>query len=152
MHLLSRYQAGGRIERWEEWEFQLEQGDFADYQSDIMGFRICSDSLRQILDAVAGPQDVIQWLPVWVTHEAGDRRRYWVLHFPEPPDLLDLARTERSGPSIVRAALDSRKAEMHEVMPSPDGSSYCFVISSRVRATLEKARCTGMLFRVLPAS
>ena len=108
--------------------------------------------VKAVLEEVKGSPEIFQWLPVGITAESGERRTYWILHFPEPPDLLDHERTEILGGTIGRMVLDSRKAEGHEVMPSPDGSTYCFIVSSSARDALEKSGCTGMQFRPIASS
>src|SRR5919106_6663081 len=149
--LRQKDRTGGKVESWEEWEYRLKDGGFADYQNDTGGFRLCSERLRAVLDALASPKDVLQWLPVWVTAESGERRRYWILHFPEQPDLLDWSQTEMLGPVIGRAALDSRKTEGHKIMPSPDGRRRLFVVLESVRAVLQEQGLTGMEFRRFPS-
>jgi hypothetical protein len=137
---------------WTEWEYTLTEGGFSDYQPESDGLRLCSDVLRRTLDAAKGPKDRLQWLPVWVTDDKRDRRRYWVLHFPEPADVL---RTELIGTGAnqrPQQVLDAAKLSGREVLPTPDGSFVSFLVSERARAAIERAECVGLQFLRTSAS
>jgi hypothetical protein len=100
------------------------------------------------LDEVKGERDEMQWPPAWVTNEDGERRRYWVLHFPEEPeDLLDID-LSTYGPldEVVKGYLDRKKAVGRHVMPSPDGDFVSFLVSERGRNAIVASGCEGIEF------
>ena len=54
----------GRVEQWKTVELDLGQAKGADYLASSLSCRLCSDKLREVLQAQAAPEDQIQWLQV----------------------------------------------------------------------------------------
>jgi hypothetical protein len=146
---------GGRIEEWPDRTYRVE-GKLADLQPEIHALRLCSAPLREILDAHKSPEDVLQWLPVRVQTASGDVQPYWILHFPEFPDVVDPVRSTyqvMNGQRFYNAvALDGRKAGRHAVMASPQRFPTVFVVSEPVRKSLLDARLTGLDFDEIPTT
>ena len=74
---------------WQQIDFILRDGTFADYQANTLGLRLCSETLRNILDENRAQGDSIQWLPCTVADHSGEKRRYFVLHVPTAHSVLD---------------------------------------------------------------
>ncbi len=150
--LLDKVMDGGSIEDWQAPEYTLKGSILVDYQPEVNGLRLCSEKMKRVLEDVTGPQDTIQWLPAVIKDDAGHRHPYWVLHFPDRPDILDVEETEyRASPLPVKAAISQKRAEGRHVMWSPDGSTVAFVVSEETKDELEKAECTGVLFSLFPS-
>jgi hypothetical protein len=49
----------GHIQRWHPIEFRLRNGGFTDYQWNNLGWPMCSEKLKAVLDDCAGPDDII---------------------------------------------------------------------------------------------
>jgi hypothetical protein len=143
----------GRIEDWVQREYRLTGGGFSDYQAEVRGLKLCSQKLKEILEAAQREKDEVQWLPARVNGQGGESRPYWVLHFPYSGDeFLDVDRS-RYGPldEVVRGVLNLRKAQGRHVLPSPDGSLVSFVVSSKARDMIISEKCEGLDFEPYPS-
>lgn len=116
--------------------------------------QLYSEKLRAAIDMAAGPRDVIQWLPAWVTDAEGGRRRYWGLHFPEPPEaIIDTKLSVYGGaPGVVmKGVLDLAKLDGRHVTVSPEGGGgFDFLVSARARDVIRAAGCEGLVFARFP--
>jgi hypothetical protein len=142
---------GGIIDDWPERRYQLD-GEFADLQPEIRALKLCSPALREILDAHRSEGDVVQWLPATIAGQDRQEREYWVLHFPEFPDVVDASNStfeEYEGEKFYnRVVLDSRKASRHSVMPSPERYPTAFMVAEPVKRALVGAGLSGLRFDV----
>lgn len=140
---------GGLIEEWPERRYRID-GEFADLQPEIRALKLCSPELRRVLDSHRSPADSLQWLPATVESMSGEQRPYWVLHFPEFPDVLDVEKStfeEYEGERFYDSAvLDLRKAARHSVMPSPERFATAFMIAEPVMRALVEAGLSGLTF------
>ena len=96
--------AEGEIPSWTPPELVVERGEYegpvADYaNSDVVGGRLCRSG-QGLLDKLRSEEDKVQWLPAYVTDLTGDRMEYFLLHFPELSDVLDLNQAGRSMTTI----------------------------------------------------
>lgn len=131
----------GPITDWATLQLDLVDGAFPDYLASDLGCRICSDRMRNILDSLALPADVLQWLPIQVV--SGDViRSYWVLHFPEPVEALG-KRTIWQGDFVVKPVLSVTRLNGHAVLTYPGAEGVGFVVNAEVKGALESASCTG---------
>jgi hypothetical protein len=107
------------------------------------GIRLVSPRVREIYDAMLGPDDEIQWLPGTVTHPDGTEHGYWVPHFPVHHDLLDheLSTFGPSGLPILEV-YSAAKLAGHAVTAQP-GRSLTTILSSDVADALAAAGVTG---------
>lgn len=145
---------GGSIDNWTEPEYFLEpfnadhhllDGGFTDFQPEIHSLLMCSERMRRVLDQLASPVDVLQWLPAWVTGANGERRRYWVLHFPTRLDVVCYDPTQHpSGTMIPIVFLD--RVGNRQVFASSNGSQHHFVVTDPVRQALLDAGCQHLDF------
>ena len=119
----------GTVDDWAPLLVDLHEGGYADYQGSDLGWRLCSERLRQIFDDAAGNSDVFQWLPVTVIWGSAERPHY-VLHFPEPPDLLDVTET-LYGPDdlVIRPAFRRSALEGHNVFCYPNNEGLRLYVS-----------------------
>ena len=152
-YIRRRKRRTGAIDDWVEQEYRLTGGGFSDYQAEVRGLRLCSERLRTILESARGEKDEVQWLPASVIGPGGERRPYWVLHFPESGDhLLDIDRSTYGPLDLVkRGVLDPAKAQDRHVLPSPDGSFVSFVISSKTREAILAAGLEGIEMELYPS-
>ena len=139
----------GMVEDWEQLRLNLQDGEFSDYLASDLGCRMCSLKLKEVLQAHATGNDHLQWLPVTV-HHGREKRVYFILHFPNPPDVLNPDRTLFTNGVVLKAALDREKVAGHEVLTYPEGGNIVLYVSEGVRAAIEAAGCTGNHFGNLP--
>jgi hypothetical protein len=144
--LIGHYLRGGRVENWPSREYELRDGGFVDYQPDVRGFLLCSERLRDVLEASKGPLDVVQWLPVSLKRPSDEARPYWILHFPERPDLLDHELSHFHEGRLLKGVLSLRKAQGHHVVPTLEARFTTFMVSATVREAILAADCTGIIF------
>lgn len=136
----------GRVDNWIPLVLDLREGYYADYQGSDLAWRLCSDRLREILDDATGELDVFQWLPVTVISESEDRA-YYILHFPEPPDVLGVAETLYAAPNLVIKPAFRRNAMTdHSVFSYPANDGLSLFVTDTVKGRIEAAGCTGLEF------
>lgn len=107
--------AGGSVRQWEAPRFRLDTGVAVDYLANSSAWRLCSKRLRDVLDTTRGDRDVLEWLPVAVVDRAGAELPYWVLHFPDVPDVVHRTKSVFSGSVLVKACIDITRASGHDV-------------------------------------
>lgn len=139
----------GMVQRWEPLQLELEGGQYPDYLASDLACRICSERLREILQNHASPLDSLQWLEAIVSNGA-DARQYFVLHFPQPPDILDARKTIFAGDFVVKAVLSKHRVNGHHVFGYPNCGQLPLFISDQVRQAVERAHCTGMEIARVP--
>ncbi|HEY3358695.1 MAG TPA: hypothetical protein VGQ83_35940 [Polyangia bacterium] len=139
--------ADGPVVGWQPLTGTLGRGEESDYLASNLAFRICSARMRAILEELATPADVLQWLPVHVANSRAELREYHVLHFPAPPDVIDRDRSIiMDDDVIVKVLLCAESAARHAVFSYPGGGSTTFLVNGEVKKRLQKAGCTGIQF------
>jgi hypothetical protein len=75
---------------------------------------------------------------------------YWILHFPEAPNVINRERSKFSGADrMIKAVLDAQLVAGHRVFSFPH-DSVSLVISDSVRRAIGAAGCGGMEFSRVP--
>lgn len=143
----------GAVEGWQEHTLVASEGSLSDYLASDMGCRMCSEKMRAVLDESRSRADNLQWLPV-VVHQGTRTARYWILHFPDPPDILDTKRTlfAGGGKAVVKAVIDPKAALAYSVTTFRGGGQLRFVVSRPTLEALQHAGCTGMSFSRMPGT
>ena len=141
----------GRVSDWQPPTLELRDGGYPDYLASTLGCRLCSDKLRSILDAHAGPADELQWLPVRV-RSGRQERPFFVLHFPSPPDVLDKTETIFAGSFVVKAVLSDSAVADYRVFGYPECGELPLLIAEDVKIAIERERCTGMEMAPVPVT
>ncbi|MFO0428202.1 MAG: imm11 family protein [Planctomyces sp.] len=139
----------GVVKDWKRLTLELQEGDFADYLSSNLGCRLCSDRLRCIFQACASPHDEFQWLAVDVCR-AAETRAYWILHFPNPPEVLDRKQSIAAGDFIVKPVLSNAATICHHVFSYPKAGALKLFVAESVKRAINAASCTGMEFSPAP--
>jgi len=132
---------------WVATPFVLNGGPFADYQANNLGWPLCSKKLKTVIEGHASPIDSFQWLEARVIAvNEEDVRDYYILHFPERPDVLDKQRTLFAGDSdfVVRPYFSEQAIGTRRVFSYPGRSTI--IVSSEVRDAVLAANCTGIDF------
>lgn len=145
-----RLVAGGYVRQWDTPSLQLDAGIIVDYLANAPAFRLCSQRLREVIDGNRGDRDVLEWLPVAVANRAGTELPYWVLHFPEVPDVIHKARSVFSGSVLVKACIDTTLATGHDVFTLSRYSVY-LVVTDQLKTAITQAGCTGIEFSRMPS-
>lgn len=136
----------GRVEGWVPLEVEVRGGAPTDYLANNVGVRLCSERLKEALEQASTGADEFQWLDAEVLDEAGTRHKYYVLHFPALPEVLDPERTITSrGWFVVKPVVARSRVGQHCVFSFPGGTSRT-VITDQVRKAIEQAGCTGVDF------
>lgn len=152
--LLERVMFGERIEAWPERVYEVD-GPIVDLQPEIRGLRLCSQRLKDVLEAERSSADDVQWLEAQV-RRGDETRPYWVLHFPSFPDVVDPVLStyqHMDGVDFVnQAVFDLDKAQPHRVMPSPQRFPTVFVVAEAVKRRLVEEGFIGLDFEVAAAS
>lgn len=127
------------------YEFRHPSAQFLDAVPSINGMTLYSSRARDVLEAGKGERDAIQWIPALLRHTTGEERQYWVLHTPEPPDILDSAASTWAGPGrVIRWVLDGTKLGGLHVFRWFQGGMSTVLISEQVWDALQAAGLTGM--------
>ena len=141
----------GRITHWEPILLNLKEGGFSDYQGSNPVCRLCSEKLKSIIENCKSAQDEIQWLPMLVRDEQGEEREYFILHFPEEPDVIDWKNSITVDRRVVvKPVFSLRKIGEHKVFNYPSGAFLGFIISEDVKKEIEKANCNGFVVSKVP--
>jgi len=136
---------GVSYEDWEPVPFTLQDGIFADYQLNDLDWTLCSAKLKSVIDGNAAKDDVIQWLDAMVVDQNGKEARYYILHLPYRPEVLDREKTIRDDEFIDTPVLDLRLVKNHRVF-SYSGAGSRVIVAEEVKTAIERAKCTGMEF------
>lgn len=116
------------------------------------GIRIISTRFKNAIVEALGPQDRVQFFPATINFGNKTDSTYWIMYFPDRPDVLDLARSERIGPAWGRIALDSSKLDGHEVFALPTAGQASFVVSETARMLIEEHGIEGIQFNPIAVS
>ena len=147
--LEKRLLAGGEVTDWRVLHFTLGEGVQTDYLANSFAIRLCSQKLREVIDGARGRDDVVQWLPAVVIGRDGVEMPHWVLHFPEPPEVLNVSKSLMAGAFIVNACLDPNLVAGLKVFGFPN-EDLRLLVAYDVRRAIERAGCTGMAFSRVP--
>ena len=143
LHLLPEE---GWVKGWEIRRFFLRNGIYADYLAADISCRLCSERLRDILERCKSEKDVLQWLDAEVESETGEKKRYYLLHFPEPEDLLDKSKCAYYKTTLLKHVIDMKASAGHEVFSYIGGSTVSFIATQKVREELKNAGCSGLIY------
>jgi hypothetical protein len=147
--LAKRLHTGGKVSEWEGLGFVLDGGIVVDYLANTYAFRLCSQRLRDVIDSQRGDGDVLQWLPVVAIDRRGAELPYWVLHFPEVPDVINKAKSVFSGSVMIKACLDAEHVAGHRVFTLSHYGVY-LVVADQVKDAIRQAGCSGLEFSKVP--
>ncbi len=139
----------GKVENWKPIVLELKDGGYPDYLASNLGCRLCSERLKAILADNASPSDVLEWLEV-VVKSGSMARPYFILHFPEPADVLDRNESTLVDDFVVKPVLADAAAKGHHVFAYPKCGCLPLFVSDNVRRKILTANCTGIEFSRLP--
>jgi hypothetical protein len=143
----------GEILDWTPLELTIKPGEWqgpsGDYVNSDLAIRLCSRRLKELFDSLRSEADRVQWLPAYVTDLQGDRVEHFVLHFQEPPDVLNLnpdetIYDEESG-VLIRPCLSRAKVGEHKLF-NITGLEIATVVEERVKRAIESAGMQGIEF------
>jgi hypothetical protein len=136
----------GLVENWKELKLNLVEGDFTDYLLSDESLRICSEKMREILDRGALRGDRLQWLPARVATRGGKSRPYYVLHFPDLPDILDCKHSTVINTMVVKPVFRAEALSDHGVFSYRKGGDQSLFVNASTKQRLEDEGCTGLEF------
>jgi len=133
------------VEKWEPISFQLLEGGFADFQTNDLGWPMCSIKLKAIIDEFASPIDQIQWLEAELFKQ-DEIREYYILHLPFRPDILDKQKTIFAGTdAIVKPYFHRTKIGNHQVFSFRGGETRV-IVTETIHNEILSTGCTGIDF------
>jgi len=137
---------------WKPIDFILEAGEFADYQPNDLGWSLCSEKLKTIIEQEASPNDFIQWLEARVISNT-DKRPYFVLYLPVRFDVLDETKTiyVEGTDFVIKPYFCESKCKPHRVFSYPSAESMV-IVSDQVKNAIIQKGCTGIEFLKKPLS
>jgi len=144
-----RLRAGGRVDDWSRISYHVDKGVLSDYLANNDAFRLCSKPLREVIDRHRGNKDVIQWLPALVTQAQPPGHEYWILHFPEASDVVDVSRSVYSAGRLVKPYLHPELVKGHQVFTVAH-SSVSLIVADELKRAIQDARCSGVKFSRVP--
>jgi hypothetical protein len=114
----------------------------ADILSSVDSARLVSDAVRDIVSSFDTGE--IAWLPARVVTPSGDSLRYWLVHYPNPRDVLnpELSRFGPGGP--IRWVVDLAQVQELPVFMIPGLVTETFIVHPEVRRALVESEVTGM--------
>lgn len=128
-------------------EFPSPEPPMLDWLPDTTSRRVLSSRAREVLEAVAGADDHLQWLPADVVTPDGAHVRYWVMHFTETPDIYDRERTDFGPSGLPMRWVVSRSKVVGRRIFAPPFLGEVFVVDDGVRAAIDAAALTGFASR-----
>jgi hypothetical protein len=131
--------------KWKALQMNLRDGNFADYLANELGGRLCSQRLKDVVEANKSPDDSIAWLAAYVV-SATERRPYWFLRFPKNLNILDREKTKFVGSLIIKPAFNKACMQKHNVFGLPAEKSNRIYVSSSMKAAIELEDLTGLSF------
>jgi hypothetical protein len=137
----------GRIVAWHGLVLDLKRGAFTDYMGSNITCRLCSATMRNVIESFTHEDPNIQWLDVDVSDGTSGVRRCSILHFCSVADVLDknMSTFVPQTGQLIRPCLDAEKVNGLNVFCLLDGD-LDLVVSEDVRDALIAARCTGIEF------
>lgn len=143
--------SGINLSDWKEIQFNLKEGDFADYLANDLGGRLCSSKLKKIVDDNISQKDQIQWLNVSVINENNEERTYYILHFPVNIDILNKEKsTITEDGVVVKAVLANETIKDLNIFTLPDEGGITTFVSKKIKKIIEESGCTGVAFSKVP--
>lgn len=140
----------GEITDWHELVLRLEEGDYPDYLSSNFGGRICSERMQKLLDEAATKEDHLQWLSVKVLH-GENKRQYYYLHFPFPPNVLHPAKTIFVNKDVVvKPVLNSETIAPYAVFSYPKSEGTPLIVNEATIKKMVQLDLTGVEFNKMP--
>ncbi len=136
----------GRVKDWVTKYFILKNGEYTDYLPANIGCRLCSEKMRDILEEYKSEKDVLQWLDAEVESETGEKRHYFILHFPVLEDVLDKKKSKYVRNVLTKQVINPRACAGHEVFSCIEESTISFIVSKKVREELKKTCCRGLIY------
>jgi hypothetical protein len=138
--------SGVTVKSWDPIALSLKDGEFADFLSNDIGGRLCSEPLKKIIDTLSSSKDKFQWLETSVNKTNADIRKYFILHFDENFPVVNLEHSLISGDMIIKAVLDRNAVKEHGIFTLPNEAGRTIFVSERIKTAIESAELSGMSF------
>jgi hypothetical protein len=113
-----------------------------DYPRAAEGCALYSGRMREIVDAHLGPADEVQWIPSTMRHGDNREEKYWILHFPHAPDVLNMEMSTWGENGVpMRWGLQEDKLVGHDFFPACRNN---IIASDRLVKAFRAAGITGI--------
>lgn len=114
----------------------------ADVLSSVDSARLVSDAVRDIVSSFDTGE--IVWLPAKVVTPSANSLRYWLVHYPNPRDVLDPELSSYGPGGPIRWVVELAKVQDLPVFMIPGLVAETFIVHPQVRLALVEAGITGM--------
>ena len=141
--------SGTRIESWKPLMLELRDGDFADYLTNDLGARLCSNRMQKIIEKNRSQNDELQWLEVIVSNANGESIKYYVLHFPEDYPVVNKEKSIMAGDLVVKSVLNFKIVKDHNIFTLPGEAGRTVYISELLKKVIVNNELTGMAFTIV---
>jgi hypothetical protein len=112
-----------------------------DFPRTTVSCSLHSQRMREVIDQHLGTNDQLQWIPSTLRHGDGQEERYWILHFPHTPDVLNMELSTWGENGVpMRWVIQEDKLAGHEFFPACRN----IIVSHRLVTALRKAGITGI--------
>ena len=136
----------GPIESWEPPLGEFRGGPLSDLLNNDTFDMLCSAKLRDAIEGGKSDADSLQWLDAIVEDEKGKEHIYFVMHLPEPHDVLNKTLTTHTRQGhIIRPAISVKLAELYNIFRF-DADDFRFYLSDSMRKVIKEANCTNVVF------
>ncbi len=137
----------GWVKDWETKHFTLKNGEYTDYLPANIGCRLCSKKMRDILERYKSEKDVLQWLDAEVESITGEKRSYFILHFPVLlENVLDKKKSKYVRNILTKQVISPEACVGHEVFSYLEVSALSYIVSQKVKQELKNADCRGLIY------
>jgi hypothetical protein len=136
-----------------ELRYELRDGGFADYHAAIGDGSLCSERMRDLLEAARTEADLVTWEHAVVAAADGEKRVYYLLQIAGTPEVIhrELTTWVPGTDHVIRVTLDTPKAREHSIF-AYESRAGTPIATRRIKALLEKERMTGIEFASVPQS
>jgi len=147
------FRSGNYVDEVEIPVLKMSKGRFEDYQSSLL--ILCSEKLKNIVELNKSPDDIIQWFSVKIDSEEYGILNYFILHFPNVPDVLNREKTifNTYDPEyVIKPHFDLMKVRKYHIFTYYTESVHTWVVSEKMKSEIQKAGITGIDFAPLSVS
>ncbi|WP_027360160.1 imm11 family protein [Desulforegula conservatrix] len=143
--------SGTKIESWSPLSLELRDGEFADYLTNDLGVRLCSENLQKIIENNRSENDQLQWLEAIVSDVNGHCKKYFVLHFPENYSVINKEKSIMAGDMIVKPVLNISIVKSHNIFTLPGEAGRTIFVSECLKKIIDKIKLSGLAFTKVSA-
>jgi len=129
---------------WLPVQFELRDGRSTDYQANDLGWHLCSDRMKSVLDEIASEASRLCWLPASVK-DGLKILSYHVLHLTETCDVLSFSKSLIIHGVAAKPVFNEAKVGTRQIFACLENPSRVFIGTDAYKR-LNSAQLTGLDF------